>query len=318
MDARNEHSVTAVYDTLTNEAIDNLKRGDLVKARINTNTGSAVIGLVSIGTPMDVIVKILYQPILFQLSSGKINNVKSWINDIKKARESGGLNEDIIRASMESLSVTSDLDKGLHSTFQGLTPLKLKEKMSSSDFDSQLRALDIFMKGYKIGEDMRAASNFFNLIRQNDVFIEDILQLDDNLESSIGKPYNLPDGELGFRAVDDFSFPIPNMFESAPHIREAYKSHQGLVGLIEKHIKIHSIPLKDFSNQVYTKLSILKDDDNAQQKRAEIRRSLSWYLLSGQAAPKIASIDPEIVTKGDYSTTISPARVFSNRVTNNI
>lgn len=315
-DSQNKWTITQVYDALTNEAIDNLKLGDLVKARINPNTGSAVIGLVALGVPMDTIIKLLYQPILAKLSSGKIDNVDRWIQDMDKQ-----FGDSIIEASIVPVDEANDLEKFLRPVYhsrQKMTTEQLMKSLTEDDVNSQLRALGLFMKGYRIGQDMRATSNFLNVIRQQDVFIEDILQNMDNVNDNIGKPMEV-DGAMVLSTDPKFSFVIPNLLENAPHVREAYQSQLDLINVISGSVKIHSPEIVAFSDSVYTNLRVLRSyGEKAQSKKATIRRSLSYYTLSGIAVAKLKNVSPQVIKVGDTKLTISPLRSFSNSVANNL
>lgn len=72
----NNLSTTQVFDTLINSAIDNLKLGYLGQARINTLSGSAVVGLTALGVPLDVSVQLFYQPIFNDLFTGRVNDIQ--------------------------------------------------------------------------------------------------------------------------------------------------------------------------------------------------------------------------------------------------
>lgn len=321
-DVRNEYSVTQVYDALTNEAIDNLKLGDLVKARINTNTGSAVIGLVAVGVPMDVIVKLLYQPIFADLSSGKVNNISKWLENLERVYQ-----KDMLLAS-GTLSDT-ELDEMLKNSYHHLQNKSVEEISKNLDPDgwnTQLKALDLFLKGFKIGEDMRNASTFINLIRTHDVFIEDILQLDDNLVNQIGTPVYQENGDLILETRKDYSFVIPNLFESAPHIKEAYLAHESVKNIIFNNLKIHSPEVQEFAEDVYDLMPSLKtrneqgEIDSKQEKLANIRKSLSYYILSGIAASRV-DVKPSVIEVGKKDekgkknkVILSKLRTFSNEV----
>lgn len=322
-DSNDEYSVTQVYDALTNEAIDNLKLGDLVKARINPKTGSAVIGLVSVGVPMEVIVKLLYQPILAPLSSGKVDNINRWISALTKEYK-----EELEVVSKMPIN-TADLEKFLsekdqdgnfvYHRFQEMTHNKMEAKLSEEEFFVQLQALRLFLIGHQIGEDMRNMSNFLNIIRQQDVFIEDIFQLHDNLEDKIGTPEELETGEMALIPRTDYSFVVPNLFENAPHVREAYKAQLDLIGLIQANLKIHSKEIVAFSEMVNGFGALVDESgEKAQARKAKIRRSLSFYVLSGLAAEALEGEKSEVVQVGDNKITLSPLRAYSNRVANRL
>lgn len=316
MDARDKYSVTAVYDALTNEAIDNLKLGDLVKARINTNTGSTTVGLVSVGVPMDYVVKLFYQPIFAPLSTGKINRVDSWVSQIRKDHK-----EILTKLEYETLSI-NELNKFLGSDyhkFQNMSFEQMTKILTQEELIIQLKAFNLFTKGYKIGEDMRAASTFLNLIRKHDVFIEDILQLDDDLANKIGS-IDKVDEQLVLTVHPLFSFIIPNLFESAPHIKEAYLAHEDVKTLISGNIKIHSPQITEFSDKVYRDLNVLKKEEGerAQTSKANIRRSLAHYVLAGLINESEIDAPNSTVKVGNYTITLSKLRSFSNKVANDI
>lgn len=323
VDARGEYTVTQVYDALTNEAIDNLKVGDLVKARINQNTGSVVIGLVAVGVPMDIIVKLLYQPIFAGLVTGKVNNVERWLNELTSQDKYGPA---MTLASSFTLS-DAELNmmlKDKYHKLQGQPIDAIESTLGANEWAIQLKALDLFAKGYKIGEDMRNMSNFLNILRKHDVFIEDIMQLDDNLANNIGNPEMVGD-DLVLATNLDHSFVIPNLFESAPHIREAYKTHLSTIDIISKSLKIHSPEVQQFAEKVYAELPTISsrndqgEKDSKQEKLANIRRSLSFYLLSHIASGDV-KVNPEVITVGEDKEkfTLSKLRTFSNKVANTV
>lgn len=76
IDILGENKTTEIFDALINAAIDNLKLGLLPKMHINLSTGSAVVGMTSLGVPIDYVTLILHQPVLASLSSGTVNNIQ--------------------------------------------------------------------------------------------------------------------------------------------------------------------------------------------------------------------------------------------------
>lgn len=322
-DSDNRFTITQVYDALTNEAIDNLKLGDLVKARINPKTGSAVIGLVSVGVPMEVIVKLLYQPILAPLSQGKVDNINRWISAMQKeySDELGVLVDMPIEVSqLDKFLNAKDADgKFVYHKYQNMSTSKMEVKLSEEEFAMQLQALRLFIIGHKIGEDMRNTSNFLNIIRQQDVFIEDIFQLHDNLENKIGQPYQEENGNLVLIPNTDFSFVVTNLFENAPHVKEAYKTQLTLIDAIQSNLKIHSREIVNLSGMVNPMATLVDEvGEKAQARKAKVRRSLSFYLLSGLAADALKDEKPEVVQVGENKITLSPLRAYSNKVANKL
>lgn len=315
-DVRGEYSVTAVYDALTNEAIDNLKLGDLVKSRINPNTGSAVVGLVSVGVPMDVVVKMLYQPLFAPLATGKTNRVDGWIKDIRSKYDkviSGLENETLSLSELDHL-----LDPKFHS-FQSKSLDELAKILTPEEFAIQLKAFILFTKGYKIGEDMRAASTFLNLIRKHDVFVEDIYQLDDDLANKIGNVQKVND-DLVLSVNPDFAFLVPNLFETAPHVKQAYLAHLDTENLISSYIKIHGPEIVKFTDKVYSDLNVLRkeEEEKAQGVKAIIRRSLASYILAGLVDEKEITTTPTTIKIKDVKITLSKLRSYSNKVSEDI
>lgn len=51
----------------------------------------------------------------------------------------------------------------------------------------QLQALLVFEKAYKVGEDIRNMADFMNIVRELDVFVEDIDKVRTNLHNKIGR-----------------------------------------------------------------------------------------------------------------------------------
>lgn len=314
-DVRDKYTITQILDTLTNSAVDNLKLGYLGQARINTNTGSAVVGMVSLGIPLDIAVQVLYQPILAPLAQNRVRNTADWLDKIKYNEK--------YKKKLLTLGTISDVElkKALSdSKLQNMSLEEMETVLSEEDFNIQLKAFDLFTKAYKIGEDMRNLAVFLDLVRSHDVFVEDILQLEDNLINKIGTPVEI-DGELILATHPDFSFPIPNLFESAPHVKEAYLTHRYMIELIKSNFKVHSPQLIEFSEEVkalmpkMSKMNELGEYDQTQAQLAKIRRSLSFYVLSGLIANNVKSNPRTIkIGKDKNPMTLSKLRSFSNDV----
>ncbi|MFK5282331.1 hypothetical protein ACI3PL_22505, partial [Lacticaseibacillus paracasei] len=74
--------------------------------------------------------------------------------------------------------------------------------------------------------------------------------MDDDLTNKIGKIDYVND-DMVLTVNNDFSFLIPNLFESAPHVKAAYQAHLDVKELITKYIKIHSNEVVELTDKVY-------------------------------------------------------------------
>lgn len=309
IDSDGVYRITDSIATLTNAAVDDLNEGYLSRGRINTNTGSTIIGLLTLGVPFRIAIKILYQPVLAQLSEGKINNLDRWVESTQKEM---GMKLEI--ASEEPLNVEQDLDRFLYDIskheYQNMDLETMFSKMSPQDQRSQLRVLAIFIKATKVGQDGRSLASFLNILRESDVFIEDIEQLDDNLTDNIGTPVTLPSGELVLQTRKDFSFDIPNLFEGSRHIKEAYITHTQLKSKIHDSFLIHSSEITELSSDI-NRLLDLKDTDNKNAKLNSIRHALQQYVTVGLESDKLPPA--EIISYKDTKMVSSGANVFLNR-----
>jgi hypothetical protein len=276
-DINNQYQVTEVFDTLINAAIDNLKLGYLSQARINTMTGSAVTGMLFTGMPMEMAIKILYQPVFKPLTTGRIYRLDSFISDYRKQYSS-----ELDALEDEVLSDT-EIEYGLKNDY-------VEEKIGSvvdKDFNDKLRvsqhkAFLLFEKANKIGEDVRNMASFLDIIRQMDVFIEDLDQKDMNLARKIGTVRTAEDGTISLEPRADFSFNTRNLFEKTPHIQESYKTHALLQSTISQVFTIHSENIRDMARTVNSGLNMNAGDDieNAADNLSNIRRTLVSYVLS--------------------------------------
>jgi hypothetical protein len=276
IDSDNRYRVTQTFSTLTNSAVDDLNQGYLSEARINTNTGTAMIGMTALGVPLRLAIKLLYQPVLSSLSGGKINNVNTWIT---KIRNEYGSRMDYL--ADQSLSIDDDVDPfivGNHS-LQNMDVLTMLKQLTPDQLDSQLRVLNVFVKANKIGSDFRELAKFLNIIRKWDVLVEDIEQVYDSLSDNIGAVYELGD-DIGIRTKSGFSFNIGNLFEGSPHIKESFKSHMLLRDTISSNFLVHSPYLNSIAETVYGQLKLIKTE-NKNVTLTTIRRALQTYITAG-------------------------------------
>lgn len=281
-DSVNNYKVSEVFDTLINAAIDNLKLGHLENARINVMSGSVVVGLLSVGVPMNTVVKILYQPIFDPLFSGKINRLDVWLSKIKKELEAEIADSDSI------ISITTDeLLDGLKFRSSTGDNIKLDTiKANQEVLRIQLAALRIFERGNKIGEDIRNLADYMNLIRELDVFIEDIDQKAIDFSNNVGNiSYDPLLDESVLITHADFSLNIPNLFRNNPHLAETQKTFESLQSLLNNTFLLHSEASREFAKRVYTSMDLNDEGDlnTVSANLANMRRSLAHYILTSIA-----------------------------------
>ncbi len=321
VDSDGKNKTTQAYSTLTNAAVDDLNEGFLSRTRINTNTGSAVIGMVALGVPFRVIIKLLYQPILSSLSGGKINKLDGWYSAIYKEYEDA-----IDELDGETLSVNNDLDVFINNTktykYQNMGVLEMLKSMTPSERTSQLKALVVFMKAHRIGEDSRNLSKFLNIIRSWSVFTHDMATDMDNLHSKIGKPLkNDETGDVVLQPNLEFSFYIPNLFNNSEHIKQGYLAFTGMIDLIKNNFLVHNPSIESFADSIRVRLN-LYEDDSANLELSKIKSSLQHYLMSSKIATKLKA--PRIATyknkktKKETKFLVSGSRSFMDKVAKDI
>jgi hypothetical protein len=287
-DVLNNYSVTQVLDALTNAAIDNLKLGYLFQARINQYSGSAVVGLVSVGVPIDYIVYLLNQGVFDDLYTGKVNNISKWVDE--KVAEYSSAPENVL--SLDDLKINNN-------------------KQTFAD------AIRLFAKGHKIGEDMRNFSSFLSIIQEINPFVEDIFSVVPRMQREIG---NLITDDMGNTVLvtnSDFSFISPNLLGSAPHVKAALDNHLRLVDKIENTFLIHSKPVQKFANTIDSEYA---ERLAASENNTRIRRTFSKYVLAStpEVMARLAQIKPKVITIDKNNITLSGQRVFNDEVANKI
>lgn len=291
-------NITEIFDTLINSAIDNLKLGYLYQARINAQTGSFVVGATFLGVPLSQIVDILYLPIFDPIAYGKTNRVDSFIRDLKKNNASA-------ISKLEDLALT-------------------EEELKSKTKEAQLKALLIFEKASKIGEDVRNLSSFLGIIRDMQVFVEDLDAVDANLVENIGSITTDENDNLILTPRSDFSFTPPNLFRNTPHVQEAYKTHQEIQKIISDNFDLHNYDIRDFASKISSGLTLRRDDAhaNASVNKADIRAAYAHYLLAQFTANEIKNTPQKILTfkgkDGDSKVTLSVANSYMNSVANKL
>jgi hypothetical protein len=283
-DAEGKYLVTQVLDTLTNAAIDNLKLGYLYRAGINQNIGNAVVGLVSTGMPMEAIIALLYQDVFKPLTKSKVKNASTFVADLLKKYP----------VSTKVLSLED-----------------LKNNITTPNDEITAAAVHLFAKGFKIGGDMRSLSTFLNIVKEQEVFVQNIFKNQELLEAKIG---TYKDGVLKSR--QDFSFIIPNMFNSAAHLKAAYEVNTDLISFIKDKWSLHSDPMIHMSKEVY-KAVTLNSADETGEEYVKIRRAFSNYLLASDPLIKsrLSLVTPKAVTLSDGgSYVLSKQRTFNDEV----
>ena len=303
-DVLGKYGVTTVFDSLLNAAIDNLKLGLLPEIRVNTRTGSSVVAMVSLGVPIDNVVQMLYSPILSPLVSGTVDNTERWAKGIEEKYA-----EQLARIRTDDKILTdAQINKA------NLDAKAIKD-MSESELDTQLRIFDIFMKANRMGEDVRNMASFLDIIRQVDVFIEDIDGVYADFHNKIGT-IQIEGEDMLMIPKESFSLITPNIFRNNPHIKEAYHTHLGLIEKINETFDLHSTEVRAFVDSI--KFSALDNDeevDSAVANSAKARSSVASMLLSNIVWGDVASESNTIVSLGaDKKLILSKARSFSERV----
>lgn len=256
------YNITEIFDTLINAAIDNLKLGLLGQTKINTQTGSAVVGATFLGVPLTTTVAILNQPILYPLTTGISDKKDQYMRDLIKANpEYEKLPAQITKA---------ELERGLKLSNDPAT-------WSKEDLLTQLRILKIFSNMNKIGEDARHLSKFLSVIRDMQVTVEGLDTLDNVINNNIGT-VDEKTGVLVPKA--NFAFLAPNLLANTPHVLEAYRSHRAIQNFISKTFLLHSLPIRKFTEEVNKSLNLQSSEEvtNAAENLADMRTALSHYL----------------------------------------
>lgn len=278
-DSLGEYKVPEAFDTLINAAIDNLKLNYLSDARINVASGSTIVGLLSVGVPLKTAVQLMYQPIFDPLFSGKINRLDSWLAELKQ--------EPKIVAALESAEYQNLTDEDLlagldfRKSFGNQVPLE-SILNDPEMLASQIQALLVFERAHKIGEDIRNLADFMNIIRELDVFVEDVDSRRSKFHSNIGQVVRNQNGESILISPSDFSLLIPNLFTSNPHLLEAYNTFETLENLITDTFMIHSKEIRQFAKQVYKYMDLSDEGEIASEDAnlVDMRRNLAAYLLT--------------------------------------
>jgi hypothetical protein len=298
-DILGNYTVTQVLDALTNAAIDNLKLGLLPKARINQYTGSAVVGLVSTGVPIDFVIHLLYQGVFNDLFTGRVQNIDAWLIDKLKAYET------------------------YPDTIVDYGSLKINVgKVTNEDKVTTANALRLFAKAHKIGEDMRNFSNFLGVIQSIDPFVEDLFSVIPRAEKEIGKLKTI-NGKLVLTPNESFSFVSTNILQSAPHLESAVRLLSKTVQLIEDRFIIHSKDMQKFADTID---SVYSERIDSFTTNSRIRRTFARYILAStpMVMERLAEVKPKTITvntgeKGSKrTTTLSGQRVFNDEVANNV
>jgi len=269
------YSVTEVFDALVNAAIDNLNKQLISKMNINTHTGSAVTGMVSTGVPMDIIQKILYLPIFSPILNNEINNVQEFIRSAKNT----------YRTEIEALSDSPLSDTEINAALE-VTNTASKQR---EDLETSLKALLIFEKANKIGEDMRNLASFLNIIRKFEVTAEGLDRVEANLISNIGTMVEVK-GDYLLKVNSDFSFTSPNILKSSPHIKEAFLTYKYIQDKVQSLFKIHSPQFRQIAEQVKSGIVFSRTEEYyAAKELSNIRTSLGHYIMSNLVWPEVSS-----------------------------
>lgn len=278
IDSNNQYTVTEIFDSLLNAAIDNLKLQLLPKLKINTLTGSAVVGMVSMGVPIDTIVKILYNPAILPLSDGNIDNVSKF--------------------------------------FKAMDEKYGEDKRSVLDLDNMDEAsvYYLFKKAHKVGEDMRNLSSFLGVVQRLDVFIEQLDKSEADLVNNIGTIND--DYKLSVRS--DFSLVIPNLLVNNPHILEAYKSKQRVIQFINSKFKAHSPEVRSFvTNALKGYNASLENNaevDSQSKNLVKARATVVRMIYSSMVSDIIENTPQKKVKVEDGEILLSKAQSFSDNV----
>lgn len=204
-----------------------------------------------------------------------------------------------------------DLENGIGGTFDMQSVIT-----NPQQFKVQLAVANFFLKGYKVGEDMRNMASFMNIIRALPVFIEKIESLELSLHNNIGKI----DDEGVLQLRNDFSLIVPNTLLQNPHIAEAYNTFLTLRKLISSNFTLHSPEIEKFIKD-YSTNSLLESNaeiDNSAKAIVSQKRSLISYLLGEIIYNDISSVKPKQREVNGIKFTLSPSRVFSERVASDI
>lgn len=303
-----KYNITETFDTLINSAIDNLKLGYLGQARINTQTGSAIVGGVFMGMSLETLVKIMYQPILRPITTGISSRKEGYMVELRSKYN--------LKLSNLTASIAQeDLTKGLNLSND-------LSKLTEEELLSQLRIFLMFSNLNKIGEDAKHLSSFLSIIRDMQVTVEKL----DNLDNIISQHIGTIDLENGILIPKlDFSFVAPNLLANTPHILEAYKTHKAIQNFISNNFLLHSPEMRQLAEKVNHGLGLGTDEatQNSAANLTDIRRAYSHYLLASIMWPNIQSVDPKIIntqTKDgkDVKFSLSKAKTFADSVANQL
>lgn len=307
-DRKGQYNITETFDTLINSAIDNLKLGYLGQARINTQTGSAIVGGVFMGMPLETLVQIMYQPILRPITTGISSRKDGYMSELRSK----------YKLKLDNLlpSITQeDLNRGLNLSND-------LDKLSEEELLSQLRIFLVFSNLNKIGEDAKHLSSFLSIIRDMQVTVEKL----DNLDNIISEHIGTIDLENGILIPkQDFSFVAPNLLANTPHILEAYKTHRAIQDFISNNFLLHSPEMRQLAEKVNYGLGLETNSvtQNSASNLTDIRRAYSHFLLASMVWPNIEKTKPKIIntqTKDgkDVKFSLSKAKTFTDNVANQL
>lgn len=289
-DVNGNYGVTTVFDALLNAAIDNLNVHLLPKMNINTNTGPVVIGMTMLGVPLDVVVDFINNPLFRFLASGETNRMSDFIKEISDKV-----------ANYKSIPPT-------------LSDKKLKGFLKKAPSEEETIALyDLFLKAHKIGEDVRTTAGFLNIVRDLDVFVEDIENYFNLVKNKIGSV----DLETGLMSnVASYSFITPAILINNPHILAAYKTKDRLLQFIYNNFMQHSENVREFISKASLTDLINRDEiENATENSVLARRTFIRSVLTSIVWDSIGDVETVYKDlKNGKQLPLSKAKSYSNQV----
>jgi hypothetical protein len=269
--------ITETIDSLVNAAIDNVKEQILSSIGFTNNTGSIAISLISMGIPLNDVVRIMVSPAAksintangfkkgYDLTLSQINDKLATLLNFKEYSELSEETKTNLLKEVEKINITSDmLEKNINKNIQEMNKQELLEQKAI--------LLKIISKGDDIASSLGDGVTAFGVLKGFDITLHGMQNVLDSFDNMWDDQTNTKNSKFIFENVNPIKL---------PHINKAFYILKTLKSNIERLFFVENKALQKLSFSVLGTSGVKIWDRIEGETALKIRENFIHYFMTG-------------------------------------
>jgi len=292
--------ITETIDSLVNAAIDNVKEQILSIIGFTNNTGNIAISLISMGIPLNDVVRIMSSPVVknintangfkkgYDLTLSQINDKLATLLNLTDYSQVSEETKTAMLEEVDKISITSDmLEKNINKNIQDMTKQELLEQKAI--------LLKVLAKGNTIASTLGDGVKAFEVLKGFDITLHEMQNVLDSFDNMWEDQNNIKNPKFIFENVNPIKL---------PHINKAFFILKTLKSNIERLFFVENKALQTLSFKVLGTSGVKVWDRAEGETSLKIRENFIHYFMTGlkYTTPEGYEINHDMTNEEMYET----------------